>query len=51
MLAEFWIKHRDNPELAGFFNYHGIGLPLAFMQEHNLCVATDKGIEHINETS
>lgn len=50
VLAEFWIKHRDNPELAGFFNYHGIGLPLAFMQEHNLCVATDKGIEHINET-
>ena len=50
VLASFWSKHRENSELAGFFNYHDLGLPLAFMQENNLCVATDKGIEYINET-
>ena len=49
VLAEFWVKHRENPELADFFNYHGIGLPLAFIQEYNFCVATDKGIEEINQ--
>ena len=50
VLAEFWSKHKENPELADLVNYHNVGLPLAFMQENNLCVATDKGIEYINET-
>ena len=50
VLAEFWSKHKDNPELADLVNYHNVGLPLAFMQENNLCVATDKGIEYINDT-
>ena len=50
VLAEFWSKHKENPELADLVNYHNVGLPLAFMQENNLCVATDKGIEYINVT-
>ena len=50
VLAEFWSKHKENPELADLVNYHNVGLPLAFMQKNNLCVATDKGIEYINVT-
>ena len=50
VLAAFWSKHRNNPQLADLIDHHNIGFPLAFMQEHNLCVATEKGIEEINET-
>lgn len=49
VLAKFWSKHRDNPELANLVNYHNIGFPLAWLQEHGLCVPTDKGIEDINQ--
>ena len=50
VLAAFWSKHRENPELTDLVNFYSVGLPLAFMQEHNLCVVTDKGIGYINDT-
>ena len=50
VLADFWSKHKDNPALGDLLNYNNVGFPLAYMQEHNLCVATDNGINYINET-
>lgn len=50
VLAEFWSKHKDNPALEDLISYNNVGFPLAYMQENNLCVATDNGIHYINET-
>lgn len=50
VLAEFWSKYKDNELLADIVNYNNLGLPLAFMHENNLCIATDEGIGYINDT-
>jgi hypothetical protein len=50
VLAKFWSEHKDNPHLADLVNYNNVGFPLAYMQEHGLCVPTENGVGYINET-
>jgi hypothetical protein len=50
ILADLYINHKDNQELADFVEYNDLGLPLAYFIYSELVDVNDKNMEYINQT-
>ena len=50
ILGSFFIQEVDNEEFANFFEYHNLGLPLAYAVSQDFCNITDKGMKWIENT-
>ena len=49
ILADLWIQERETPYVAEFMAYNDIGLPLAYMQQNNICEPSEIGEAFIDE--
>jgi hypothetical protein len=49
ILSDLWINYRDSEELAEFFSYADIGLPMAYLVHTKLVTANDSGVPYIEE--
>lgn len=50
ILSDLWINYKDDEQFADFVEYNDLGLPLAYLIQNNMCVATDEGIRFVEET-
>ena len=50
ILASIWIDHRGEEELADFFEFNDLGLPLAYAAFSDLIESTEKAQAIIDET-
>ena len=50
ILADFYIKYRDDEEMEDFFEYNDLGLPMAYLISEDLVSLKDKGNIYISET-
>lgn len=50
ILGQFYENYRDDENLADFFEFNDLGLPLAYFAAEGLCQITDEGIKYISET-
>lgn len=50
ILGQFYQNYRDDENLADFFEFNDLGLPLAYFAAEGLCQVTDDGIGYISET-
>jgi hypothetical protein len=50
ILADLWIRHKDDPEFIDFVSYNDLGLPLAYALSHGIVNMTEQVEMFINET-
>ena len=50
ILADLWIRHKDDPEFIDFVSYNDLGLPLAYALSHGIVDMTEQVEMFINET-
>ena len=50
ILSELWTGYKDDKEMADFFAYNDLGLPLAFMIEQKIVESTPVAQVYIEET-
>ena len=50
ILSELWTNYKDDKEMADFFEYNDLGLPLAFMIEQKVVESTPVAQVYIEET-
>ena len=50
ILSELWTGYKDDKEMADFFEYNDLGLPLAFMIEQKIVESTPVAQVYIEET-
>ena len=50
ILSDLWTQYKDDKEMADFFEYNDLGLPLAFMIEQKIVESTPVAQVYIEET-
>ena len=50
ILSELWTGYSDDKDMADFFQYNDLGLPLAFMLEQKIVESTPIAQVYIEET-
>jgi hypothetical protein len=50
ILGQLWMRHKDAEELADFFEYNDLGLPLAFAYTEGIVTHTPTLEKYVNET-
>jgi hypothetical protein len=50
VLADLWLNHKGNEQLADFIEYNDIGLPLAYAFAEDLAKPTELATKYIEET-
>jgi hypothetical protein len=50
ILGQVWMHHKDDDELAAFFKYNDIGVPLAFAYTEGIVTHTPSLETYVNET-
>ena len=50
ILSDLWTNYKDDKEMADFFAYNDLGLPLAFMIEQKIVESTPVAQVYIEET-
>jgi hypothetical protein len=50
ILADLWLNHKDDEQLADFIEYNDIGLPLAYAFAEDLAKPTELATKYITET-
>ena len=50
ILSDLWTNYKDDKEMADFFAYNDLGLPLAFMIEQKIVESTPIAQVYIEET-
>lgn len=50
ILGQFYQNYRDDENLADFFEFNDLGLPLAYFASEGLCDISEDGISYISET-
>ena len=50
ILGQVWRNHKDADELADFFKYNDLGVPLAFAYAEGIIHHTPTMEEYVNET-
>jgi len=50
ILGELYSNYKDDEQFEEFIDYNDLGLPLAYFVKEELAVATDEGIESIQQT-
>jgi hypothetical protein len=50
ILGQVWMHHKDDDEMADFFAYNDIGIPLAFCYAEGIINLTPTVEQYINET-
>jgi hypothetical protein len=50
ILGELYSNYKEDTEFSEFIEYNDLGLPLAYFIKEELAVATDEGIESIQQT-
>jgi hypothetical protein len=50
ILGQVWMHHKDADELADFFKYNDLGIPLAFALAEGIINHTPTLEQYINET-
>ena len=50
ILSELWTQYKTDKDMADFFEYNDLGLPLAFMIEQKIVNKTPLAEVYINET-
>jgi hypothetical protein len=50
ILAEFYIREKEDQDFGEFFKYNDIGLPLAYLVASDLATPSEKGEEYITQT-
>jgi hypothetical protein len=50
ILAELWINHREERKFEDFVSYNDLGLPLAFLIDSELVIATEIAKKYVEET-
>ena len=49
ILGELYSNYRDDEQFEEFIDYNDLGLPLSYFVKEELAVATDEGIESIQQ--
>ena len=50
ILSDLWTNYKDDKEMADFFAYNDLGLPLAFMIEQKIVESTPVAQVYVEET-
>lgn len=50
ILAELWVKHRDDENFADFFEYADVALPLSYILREGIVEVSDAATRLIDET-
>ena len=50
ILSNLWTDYKDDKDMADFFEYNDLGLPLAFMIEQKIVESTPVAQVYIEET-
>jgi hypothetical protein len=50
ILGQVWMQHKTDDEMADFFEYNDIGVPLAFAYAEGIVTHTPTLEKYINET-
>jgi hypothetical protein len=50
ILADLWLNHKGDEQLADFIEYNDIGLPLAYAFAEDLAKPTELATKYITET-
>ena len=50
ILGQLWMHHKDADELADFFEYNDLGVPLAFAYAEGIVTHTPTLEKYVNET-
>lgn len=50
ILGEFFETYKQDKELAEFFEFNDLGLPLAYLSSQELCEPSEEGKKYISET-
>jgi hypothetical protein len=50
ILGQLWLNYKDDEELADFFEYNDLGLPLAFAFAEGVINHTPTLEQYVNET-
>lgn len=50
ILSQIWMHHKDDDEMADFFEYNDIGVPLAFAYSEGIVNSTPTLEKYVNET-
>ena len=50
ILGQVWMHHKDDDEMADFFAYNDIGIPLSFCYAEGIINLTPTVEQYINET-
>jgi hypothetical protein len=50
ILGQVWMEHKSDDEMADFFAYNDIGIPLAFAYAEGIVNYTETLEKYINET-
>jgi hypothetical protein len=50
ILGQVWIEHKSDDEMADFFEYNDLGIPLAFAYAEGIINYTDTLARYVTET-
>lgn len=50
ILGQVWMEHKTDDEMADFFEYNDIGIPLAFAYAEGIVNYTDTLYQYVNES-
>lgn len=50
IIGDVWIRHKGEDEMADFFEYNDVGVPLAFCYSEGIINLTPTVEQYINET-
>ena len=50
ILSDLWTDYKDDKDMADFFEYNDLGLPLAFMIEQKIVESTPVAQVYVEET-
>lgn len=50
ILSELWTGYKNNKDMADFFEYNDLGLPLAFIIDQKIVKSTPKAQVYVEQT-